>query len=112
MPRKKRSTPDAASVPAWTPGGSLTIEHAAEYWSAAAGTLTTAAGGHVDLSAVDRVDSAGLQLLIAVRRTLEQRGLVWRLTGCSPGVVETIGQLGATEILGIETQTERRGRTS
>jgi anti-anti-sigma factor len=112
MPRKKRSTSDAATTPAWTLGGPLTIEHAAASWRTAAETLRAATDGHLDLSGVDRIDSAGLQLLIAIRRTLERRGLAWRLTGCSPRVLETIGQLGGMDILGIDTRTDMRERTS
>jgi anti-anti-sigma regulatory factor len=55
----------------------------------------------VDASAVDRVDTAGLQLLIAfaARLKLIERQLVWQ--GVSPALRAGARQLGLVEALGL-----------
>lgn len=60
-------------------------------------------GGDVgfDGSAVEAVDTAGMQLLVAFRRALQNgnRKLAW--SGCSPVLMDVSGLLGLQEQIGV-----------
>ncbi|MGI4721370.1 MAG: STAS domain-containing protein [Janthinobacterium lividum] len=75
--------------------GELTIYHAAELKAALLPLADD--GAHalvVDLSGVSDIDSAGLQLLLATRRTLAGRGASLRLDGCDGAVGEALALYG------------------
>lgn len=56
---------------------------------------------HLDLSGVQSIDSAGLQLLLALRASLRQRELQFTLADPSPAVVAALDIYGLrTELLG------------
>lgn len=57
------------------------------------------AGLVLDLSAVSACDSAGLQLLLAARKTLAARGAVLSLQAASPVVVEALMTYGLEALL-------------
>jgi len=69
------------------------------------GTLDMALGGEgpltVDAGAVERVDTAGVQLLLALRQESARRGrpLQWR--AASPALRETAARLGLANALGL-----------
>jgi len=76
--------------------GELTIYRAAELAEAMKATLAQVpAGGafEVDLSGVTEMDSAGVQLLMAARRSTDETGRLLRLAGGSPAVAEVFRTL-------------------
>lgn len=64
--------------------GELTIYHAVDLKQALLPLPADARAWALDLSGVTDIDSAGVQVLLAVRRTLTARGVPLRLTACSP----------------------------
>lgn len=54
---------------------------------------------HLDLSAVDRCDAAGVQLLSAARRTAAALGKRFEVSAWSPAVTACLAQLGMTPAL-------------
>jgi anti-anti-sigma factor len=76
--------------------GELTIYRAAELAEAMKASLAhVPAGGafELDLSGVTEMDCAGVQLLIAARRSTDESGRVLRLAGSSPAVAEVFRTL-------------------
>jgi anti-anti-sigma regulatory factor len=95
----------------WRPTGAMTIEHAAALWAGAASHLASDLTGgvmHVDLSSVERLDTAGCQILLACREDARRRGLDWRLTGCTGQALEVLRLLGCDGILGAITEENAR----
>ena len=71
--------------------GEFTIYRAAELAAALKAALAEVpAGGafEIDLSEVTEMDSAGVQLLIAAKRSSEESGRALRVAGLSPAAVE------------------------
>jgi anti-anti-sigma regulatory factor len=86
----------------WRPGAAMTIEHAAALWAEAQSHFAHAGNGtamHIDLSAVERLDTAGCQMLLACREDARRRGAAWRLSGCGPEAIEVMRLLGCAEPL-------------
>ena len=76
--------------------GELTIYRAAELAVAMKAALAEVPGGgafELDLSDVTEMDSAGVQLLIAARRSAQESGRTLRLAGSSPAVAEVFQTL-------------------
>lgn len=76
--------------------GELSIYRAAELCDALKTALAGVAGGQeleVDLSEVTEMDSAGVQLLMAAKKTARACGREVRLTGRSPAVDEVLEAL-------------------
>jgi anti-anti-sigma regulatory factor len=95
-----RDAPDSTTQ--WRPGGSLTIDRAAALWAEAQTHLASNGSGtiYVDLSAIERVDTAGCQILLACREDARRRGLGWTLDGCGMQIVEVMQLLGCVDVLG------------
>ena len=112
----------------WRPTGAMTIEHAAALWKDAASQLASASDlavgvsdiaadvrlvMHVDLASIERLDTAGCQILLACREDARRRDLGWRLTGCTPQALEVMrllccdGVLEANDNAAITEETER-----
>ncbi len=80
--------------------GDLNIQAAAATCETLRAALAQARGDLVlDLSLVQGCDSAGVQLLLAARRTLAARGRVLRLAEPAPAVVEALTTLGLQALL-------------
>ncbi len=76
--------------------GELTIYRAAELAAALRAALAEVPAGaafELDLSDVTEMDCAGVQLLIAARRSTDESGRVLHLTGSSPAVAEVFDTL-------------------
>ena len=76
--------------------GELTIYRAAELAAALRTALAAVAEGgalDLDLSEVAEMDSAGVQLLMAARRSTDDSGRVLRLAGSPPAVAEVFRTL-------------------
>ncbi|MBG6079016.1 STAS domain-containing protein [Rubrivivax gelatinosus] len=75
--------------------GELTIYRAAELRQALLAALGDGAGGdfEIDLAAVTEFDSAGVQLLIAAKKSAAARGRVLRLVGHAPSVRDAFAVL-------------------
>jgi anti-anti-sigma factor len=76
-------------------GPDMTIAQAAAWRDTLVDALCTASGNlALDLSAVTDIDSAGLQLLLATRRSLHERGAALTLAGLSPTVADALAVFG------------------
>jgi anti-anti-sigma factor len=76
-------------------GPDLTIAHADACRSALVEVLSTHSGDFsIDLSSVTEFDSSGVQLLLATRRSLAERGHVLRLTAVSATVRDALAVFG------------------
>ena len=82
----------------WTVTGSLTMDSVSALLRASAAQALPAAG-IVDLAGVDRVDSAGVALLLAWRRraAAEERRLVF--SGVPPSMASLAALYGVQELL-------------
>ena len=70
--------------------GSMTIYEAAADKPLLLSALATAKETEIDLSSVDEMDTAGLQLLLLVKRESLKAGKVLRLTGHSPASLDVL----------------------
>ena len=77
----------------------MTIEHAAALWTDARSHFADGGAMHVDLSMVERLDTAGCQLLLACREDARRRALSWQLTGCTAQALEVMRLLGCDDVL-------------
>jgi len=83
--------------------GELTIYTAAEQWSPLLAALEDGGDLRIGLAAVTEVDTAGLQILLAVRREAERLGGAAEFHGASEPVREALaivhldGELGPVE---------------
>jgi anti-anti-sigma factor len=68
----------------------MTIYHAAELKSQLLAVLADGDGLALDLSQVDQIDTAGLQLLLLAKREAARAGKPMQLTAHSPAVRELI----------------------
>lgn len=79
--------------------GLWTITHAAAARDALLAALNRELGSpcEVDLSAVQEIDTAGVQLLVALARCLRDTGTAARLCGLAPVVHRVAAALGAAD---------------
>ncbi len=82
--------------------GELTIYRAQELQQILVGALAAAAGADVkvDLSGAGEIDSAGVQVLLAARRSAADAGGALVVRAASPAVQAVVGLLGLTSELG------------
>jgi anti-anti-sigma factor len=80
--------------------GDLTIYHAADLKQALLPFAAEGGAWTLDLSGVTDVDSAGIQVLLAARRTLAARGAALRLTACSPAAQAVFSLYGIAAAFG------------
>ena len=81
--------------------GEMTIYRAAELREGLLAALAQGEGDFtIDLAAVTEMDSAGVQLLMAARKSAEAAGFALHLAGHSPAVVEVLETLGLAAVLG------------
>lgn len=93
---------NAAPAAALALGPEMTIAHAASWHE----TLARALGAHsgdlaLDLSGVSDFDSSGVQLLLAARRTLAERGDALALVAASAAVVDALATFGLQALLPV-----------
>jgi anti-anti-sigma factor len=86
--------------------GELTIPQAAALRDRLLAVLDTAPDGlTLDLGDVEAFDSSGLQLLLATRQSLAERGLALSLSACSATVADALRVYGLTALLPAATDT-------
>ena len=56
----------------------------------------------LDLSGVDEIDTAGLQLLLLLRREIARQGGILHVTACSPAVMAVLDLLQLHALLGSD----------
>ena len=83
-------------------GAECTIEHAPTLHEQLAKVIADHACVTLDFSAVQRCDTAGLQLLAAFLRERREAGLDVELTGTSDNFMTTAGVLGLAAMFGPE----------
>ena len=82
--------------PTWCLAGDLNVQHASE----ARTTMLAALQGwqgrtlRLDLSEVTEADTAGLQLLLALQRSLAEQGAALQVVHCPPPVAHVCQALG------------------
>lgn len=80
-----------------------TIPYAAELHTQLLGRLQTGEPLTLDLSGVESIDSAGIQLLLSLRASLREREQALTLSGASPVVRSALDVYGLrAELLGTE----------
>ena len=98
------TTAPTAAMPAAGPvlhlGAEMTIAHAAAHRDSLVDALAAAPGGlQLDLSGVSDVDSSGVQLLLAARRSLAERGQPLQIVAASAAVQDALQLFGLAELL-------------
>lgn len=81
--------------------GDLTIRDVAarrEDWRARIASATSIT---VDATDVQRVDTAGLQLLVALRESARRRGIACQVSQPSQPLLDAVGTLGLGTLLGL-----------
>lgn len=86
----------------------LTIYHAAELKACLLAALEQGGGVRFDLSAVPEIDCAGVQLLVAARRSAADRQQACDFVGAGEAVRKTLALLGLEQVL---TQAGLSGET-
>lgn len=79
-------------------GSEWTIPYAAEIHTQLLGALQRGEPLSLDLSAVESIDSAGIQLLLATRASLREREQALTLTGTSGAVQAALAVYGLQEV--------------
>ncbi|WP_374563965.1 lipid asymmetry maintenance protein MlaB [Ideonella sp.] len=81
--------------------GEVTIYHAASQKALLIDALAGCGGTlELDLSDVTEIDTAGLQLLMLLKRTAVRQGQALRLIGCSPAVSEVLELVNVAGLFG------------
>src|SRR5258708_21523634 len=125
LPSAKRTGPVAITIETGAGGrykavveGSMTIYEAAADKPLLLRALAMAKETEIDLSSVDEMDSAGLQLLILVKRESLKAGKVLRVTGHSPASLDVLERynLGAyfgdpIAVSSLEPKKRRRAQS-
>jgi phospholipid transport system transporter-binding protein len=99
------SMPDPAGTATALPqrielAGNLDIGRAAELRTPLVEALEATHALELELSRVERADTAGLQLLLALARSARERGIAIRWSAPSKPLVETAQRLGLSAALG------------
>jgi ABC-type transporter Mla MlaB component len=96
----------------WPLPAELTIYHVAELHRDWLARLTAidrepaeAAAACIDATALQQLDGAGLQLLLALRRALVERGIVVQLQGAGGVLQAAAAALGLSASLGLADAT-------
>ncbi len=80
--------------------GELTIYHAADLQQALLPLAAPGGDWALDLSGVTDIDSAGIQILLAARRTLAAHGAAIRLAACGPAAQAVFSLYGLADAFG------------
>ncbi len=93
-----------AIAPAWTAEAEFTIAQAESCRQALLDRLSACSDGQpfgtLDLGAVTRIDTAAVQILLALRRTLAGGGQALRIHPASSAVHDALGLYGLVGLLG------------
>ena len=84
-------------------GERLSIEHVERLYGEMENALTSDADVELDASKVNYCDTAGLQLLVSLRRELQKTGHDIHWSGSSNSLSETAGYLGLCSSLGLSS---------
>jgi anti-anti-sigma factor len=94
------STDTSVAAQALQPGAEMTINHAGVCHDRLAQAMEAAPGDlSLDLGEVTDFDSAGVQLLLAVRRSLRERGDALVIAAASPAVRDALTVFGLLDLL-------------
>jgi anti-anti-sigma factor len=97
---RNATAPAAAATPALVLGPDMTIAHAAGWYAALAAALQdTPTALALDLSGVTDFDSSAVQLLLATRRSLVERGDALHIVAASPAVSDALAVFGLQDLL-------------
>lgn len=82
--------------------GEMTIYRAAELRGALLAALAEPGDVLLELDAVDELDTAGVQLLLAARRSAQAAGRTLRLFAPSAGVTQVLATLGLAQAFEVQ----------
>ena len=102
MPRKSRKAADKEDLAMLRLPADLTIKEAAAVREQCLAALAEGQPVTVDGSGVAAVDTAGIQLLAALRVASQRRGVAFAWSGASPAIVDAAGRLGLAQALGLD----------
>jgi anti-anti-sigma factor len=89
--------------------GSVDVSRAAEWLSEAKRAAAKAGGVTVQCEGLERLDASGLQILLALKRAVEDRGRGFRVVGLRPHVAALLQRVGAGALLSIDADDATRG---
>jgi anti-anti-sigma factor len=102
----------AAASPVCRPiEGELTIYRAQELKDQLFAALASARELELDLGAVTEIDTAGVQVLVALKRAAQAQGRTLRLRAHSTPVLDTLDLLGLAAFFGDPLIEAHRGNT-
>jgi len=103
--RNAAVAPETGPVPAqartFILGPALTISGAETLRAELLAMVESGGDVCVDGSAVETVDTAGMQVLVAFRRALQGRNRSLNWSGCSPALMDVSGLLGLQAQIGV-----------
>lgn len=82
--------------------GDLTVHRAAELLPVLIDALRTGSMVCLDMSAAERIDTAGVQLLLVLRREAAAHGVNLRLAGLRPELREVVDFYGLQDVVMAE----------
>jgi anti-sigma B factor antagonist len=92
--------PDSPLAPTLTLGPEMSIAHATAWHEALAQALSDGTGDlSLDLAQVTDFDSSGVQLLLAAKRSLADRGDALHIAAASATVRDALGTFGLLDLL-------------
>jgi anti-anti-sigma regulatory factor len=114
---KQDSAPSSAAETACEPVGPVTLKlegeltirdvvQTREHWRQALARATSLA---IDASGLHKIDTAALQLLVALGATARSRGVECRIQQPSPAMREAVANLGLSAALGLDDAGRVRG---
>jgi anti-anti-sigma factor len=86
--------------------GELTIYTTGEYREALLEKCDTQLGMELELVDVTEMDTSGLQLILALKKQLEERGQALSFNTVSKAVLDIFEMLHLTETLGVKVEGE------
>lgn len=78
----------------------LTIFQAAELWRSMSGAIAEQTSVEIDLAEVSEIDTAGMQLLLMLKRAAANERRELRLVNHSPAIVQALGLVDVSRLLG------------
>lgn len=97
----RSAAPDAVTT--WAPSGTLTIETVAGHWATLQAHLGAGRPVAMNLAAIERIDTAGVQLLLQARRVAAGVGHPVQVHGCAIAP-DTRRLLGISEDAAVAAQ--------
>lgn len=93
------------------PAGVLDMSRARELWEFALDQAMTKGPVSLDCSAVERLDSSAVQILVALRRAVERQGRTFELCHLNANILEELRRAGSAIASSGTLPARARGKT-